>query len=264
MDPFLEVDPRWQEFHGWFIRELARLNLRQARDVGCSIGVERNIYQREPSGGLVLIGEPDALVGPDMSLSSWDIPPRQSQSMALAEPKAIHEVVLDPAQLELYKQDYLVVRELGRFTRILAVLELLSFANKEGSYVPRYREKRWRMLTSRVHFMEIDFLRGGENPSRQMFPEFTPTPYFILVARKTCLGRNEEGYPIRLQDRLPVIGLPIGPGRADLPLDLAAAFESAFDLSTQPASIDYQNETVPDPPLSIDDADFVKHLLKKR
>lgn len=106
-------------------------------------------------------------------------------------------------------------------------------------------------------FLEVD-------PSRQMFPEFTPTPYFILVARKTGLGRNEEGYPIRLQDRLPVIGLPIGPGRADLPLDLAAAFESAFDLSTQPASIDYQNETVPDPPLSIDDADFVKHLLKKR
>jgi hypothetical protein len=56
----------------------------------------------------------------------------------------------------------------------------------------------------------------------------------------------------------------VGPGRADLPLDLAAAFETAFDLCTQSASIDYQNEQVPDPPLSIDDADFVKHLLKKR
>src|SRR5439155_5690171 len=128
----------------------------------------------------------------------------------------------------------LVVRELGQFPRVLAVVELLSPANKSGSYVPRYREKRLRFLTSRAHFMEIDFLRGGDNPSRQLFPELPATPYFILVARKTALGRNEEGYPLRLQDPLPVVALPIGPPRPDLPLDLAAAFRAAFDLSVRP------------------------------
>ena len=108
----------------------------------------------------------------------------------------IHEVVLDPDELEQFKQDYLVVREIGQFARVLAAVEVLSPANKSGTYVPRYREKRLHWLASRAHFMEIDFLRDGENPSRQLFPELPPTPYFILVARKTGLGRNEEGYPL--------------------------------------------------------------------
>lgn len=261
MDPFLEVNPLWQEFHGWFIRELARLNSRQARDVGCQIAVERNVYRREPSGEMVLIGEPGALVGPDLSVAGWDHSAFEGNAVATAELKAIHRVQLDPDQMEIYKQDYLVVRELGSFTRILAVVELLSFANKLGSYLPRYREKRMRMLGSLAHFMEIDFLRAGDNRSRQMFPELTPSPYFIIVARKTDQGREEAGYPIHLQDRLPIVGLPLGPGRPDLPLDLAAAFESAFDLCTQTARIDYRNEAVPEPPLTVEDAMWVKGMF---
>jgi hypothetical protein len=263
MDPFLEINPRWQAFHGWFIRELARLNSDQALEVGCWIDVERSIYQREPNGQLVLIGEPDALVGPDLSVSRWENQPYHAASTALIEPIAVHEVVLDPAQMEIYKQDYLVVREMGEINRILAVVELLSFANKEGCYVPRYREKRMRLLTSHSHFMEIDLLRAGENPSRQLFPEVSVTPYFIFIARKTGCGRNEEGYPIRLQDRLPVIGLPLGPGRADLPLDLAAAFESALHLSTRPRLIDYRPEALPQPPLTREDAAWVQALLAR-
>jgi hypothetical protein len=100
MDPFLEVNPRWQVFHGWFVRKLAEQNLPRARELGCWIDVERSVYQREPSGELVLVGE------------------------------------------------YLVVRELGQFQRVLAVVEVLSFANKEGSYVLKYREKRSKFLTS--------------------------------------------------------------------------------------------------------------------
>jgi len=133
--------------------------------------------------------------------------------------------------METYKQEYMVVRETGEWARVLAVVELLSFANKQGNYAPKYREKRSRFLSSMVHFMEIDFLRDGDNPSRDLFPELPRTPYFIFVARKTGMGRNEEGYPLRLQDPLPVVGLPLGAGRPDLPLDLAAAFRSAYDLS---------------------------------
>ncbi|MDB5386845.1 MAG: hypothetical protein JWM11_2491 [Planctomycetaceae bacterium] len=261
MNPFLEMNPRWQEFHGWFIRELARLNSSKAREAGCLLGVERSIYQREPDGQLVLVGELDAFAGPDLSFLQGERPIQPGNATALVEPKAVHEVTLDPSQMELYKQDYLVVRQAGRFTRILAVLELLSFANKEGSYAPKYREKRMRLLTSQAHFMEIDFLRGGENPSRLMFPELQSTPYFIFVARKTGCGRNEEGYPIRLQERLPVIGLPIGLGRPDLPLDLAAAFESAVSLCIEMAEIRYQDEPVPDPPLSTEDADWIKSQI---
>jgi len=262
MDPFLEVNPRWETFHPWFVRELARQSSPKARELGCWIDVERTVYQREPSGEIVLIGEPDQAVGVDVTNAGWNDAPARNGGVAVAEPRAIHEVVLDPAALERIKQDYLVVRELGQFPRILAVVEVLSPANKKGSFVPRYREKRMKFLGSRAHFMEVDLLRQGDNPSRQLFPELPATPYFVFIARKTGLGRNEEGYPLRLQDSLPVIGLPVGPPRPDLPLDLAAAFQSAYDLSVRPGSIRYAEETPPEPPLSAADAAWVKQLIQ--
>ncbi len=249
MDPFLEVNPRWKALHAWFMRELARLALPKAQELGCWIDVERSVYQREPSGESVLIGEPDQIVGENVPGSPWGAAPTGHGAVAVAEPRAIHEVVLDPDALERIKQDYLVVREVDQFARVLAVVEVLSPANKTGNYAPRYREKRLWFLASRAHFLEIDFLRGGDNPSRQLFPELPDTPYFIFVARKTALGRNEEGYPLRLQDPLPVIGLPLGPPRPDLPLDLAGAFRAAFALSVRPGSIRYTEETVPEPAL---------------
>ncbi len=61
-----------------------------------------------------------------------------------------------------------------------------------------------------------------------------------------------------------MIGLPLGPGRRDLPLDLAAAFASAYDLSVQRGSINYGDDPVPGPPLSEADADWVKNLTRAR
>jgi hypothetical protein len=260
MDPFIEINPRWEGFHAWFVRELARQSLPKAQELGCWIDVERMVYQRDPDGDVVLIGGPDEAVAVDPTAPAWQAGP----AVALAEPKVIHEVVLDPKTLERVKQDYLVVRELGRFARVLAAVEVLSPANKSGSYVPRYREKRLHWLAARAHFMEIDLLRDGENPSRRLFPELPPTPYFIFVARKTGLGRNEEGYPLRLQDPLPVIGLPLGPPRPDLPLDMAAAFHAAYDLSIRPGSIDYERETPPPPPLDAADAAWAKSIAAAR
>jgi hypothetical protein len=264
MDPFLEISPRWEAFHAWFMRKLAEQALPKARELGCWIDVERTVYQREPTGEIVLIGEPDQTVGEGISSPAWSPSPPAPSAVALAEPKAIHEVVLDPATLERIKQDYLVVRELSQFPRVLAVVEVLSPANKSGSYVRRYREKRRKFLTSRSHFMEIDFLRGGSNPSRKLFSELPATPYFIFVARKTAVGRNEEGFPLSLQDPLPVIGLPLGPPRPDLPLDLPAAFQAAYDLSVRPGSIRYAEETPPPPPLSKADADWVNRLIQRK
>lgn len=266
MDPYLEVNPRWEAFHGWFVRKLAEQTMPRAREVDCWIDVERTVYQRTPSGEIILVGKPDDAIGVEAVPMSGNGQTgnghrRNSGGIALAEPRVVHEVVLDPETMERVKQDYLVVRELGKFNRILAVVELLSPANKSGNYVPRYREKRRRFLESGAHFMEIDFLRGGENPSRDLFPELAPTPYFIFVARKTPMGRKEEGYPLRLQEPLPLIGLPIGPPRPDLPLDLAAAFQAAHELSVRPGSIDYRQEEVPLPHLDEEDAAWVRRMV---
>jgi hypothetical protein len=260
MDPYLEENPRWELFHNWFVRELARQSLPRAQALGCWIDVERSVYLREPSGEILLIGEPDQVVGADSASRTGEDRYSSRSGTALAVPKAVHEVVVDPENPDRVKQDYLVVRETGVLERVLAVVEVLSPSNKGGSYMPRYRLKRRRLLESKAHFMEIDLLRAGENPSRGLFPELPAAPYFILVARKTTLGRNEEGYPIRLQETLPVLGLPIGPPRPDLPLDLPAALRSAYDLSMPRGRIRY-DQPPPGPALSEEEAAWVQQVL---
>lgn len=258
MDPFLEQNPQWEVFHGWFIRELARQSIGPARDLGCTIDVERTIYGRETTGELVLFGEPDVMLARDHmqydSLSS-------GSALAVAQPQAIHEVVLADTERETHKQEYIVVRLQGTWAPVLAVVELLSYANKRGIYAPKYREKRSRYLASGTHFMEIDFLRAGENPSRDLFPELPATAYFIYVARKNGFARLDEGYPLRLHDPLPKIGLPLGPGRPDLPMDLACAFRSAYELGYRSNWLLYGEVAVPEPALSEADQQWVERTI---
>lgn len=260
MDPYLEESPWWELFHAWFVRKLAEQSLPKAHALGCLIDVERDVYHKDPNGEVSLIGEPDETVAATSS-ASWT-GAEGATAVALAEPKAVNEVVLDPATRERHQQDYLVVREADKLERVLAVAELLSPANKGGTYMPRYREKRLRFLTARVHFMEIDLRREGDNPSRRLFPDLPATSYFIFVARKNPMGRREEGYPIRMQDPLPVIGLPLGPPRPDLPLDLPSAFQAAYDLTVQNRRVRY-DRSPPGPQLDHADAQWLEDHLRE-
>ncbi len=262
MDPFLERNPTWEDIHGWFIRKLVEQITPAIRRVGLEVGVERSVFRREPDSGLMLIGEPDFLSFQESTMVSptWD---RSGGGVAVAEPQAIHEVVLDDDEGSVHKQDYLVVREeLRGYVRVVAVAELLSPANKSGSYAALYREKRQHFLGSRSHFLEIDLLRDGDNPSRDRFPELPRTPYFIFLAHKKGLGWNEEGFPVRLQEPLPTIGLPLTPDRPILPLNLQAAFESAYNLSAFVSERLYGE--LPGSPLAELDQAFVNGILAQR
>jgi Protein of unknown function (DUF4058) len=261
MDPFLESQPRWEIFHGWFIRELARLTLPRASSMGCWIDVERDVYGEDPSGAMVSIGEPDQVFSVTAEERAWN--GNGGTVATLALPRSIREVVVDPDEAGQHRQQYLVVRDNQSWPRTLAVVELLSPANKSGKYAKTYNEKRAKLLAAKTHFMEIDLLRGGVNPLRDHFPDLAPTPYFVFVARKNMIGRNEEGFPLRLQDALPTIGLPLWGERPDLPLELGAAFQSAYELTTGGRPINYSTEALPPPPLSPDDAAWTESLLKQ-
>lgn len=259
----LWVEQHWESFHGWFVRELARQMLPKARALGCWVDVERSVYQKDPSGGVSLLGASDDTVWVKYDgANAWETGGGTALQVAIAEPKAIHEVVLNYVESERIKQDYLVVREMDQRRPVLAMIELLSPANKSGFYAPKYQEKRLTMLAVSAHFMEIDFLRSGDNPSRDLFPELDAAPYFIFVARKTATGRQEAGFPLLLQDPLPTVGLPIGPPRPDLPLDLQAAFEAAYELSIPPGLMPY--DLPPVPALDRDAAAWANAILRQQ
>lgn len=262
MDPFVETSTRWESLHAWFIRKLAENTLPAAIERGCWIDVEKDIYRSDPTGELILLGEPDNVISVSRGLTDVN-GDAATATLPTVVPQAVHEIDIDPYTTPAHRQQYLVVREDPSYPRVLAIVELLSPANKSGSYAAKYHEKRINLIGSSAHFLEIDLLRAGRNPLRERFPELPRTPYFMFLARQKRPGRKEEGYPIRLQDPLPLIALPLREGLADLPLDLGAAFRSAYDLSFGGRPIRYGVETVPEPPLTAEDATWVEHLVQR-
>ena len=90
--------------------------------------------------------------------------------------------------------------------QVVTVLELLSPANKyAGPDREQYLAKRAQILNSAIHFIELDFRRGGPRLPLEGLGE---CDYYALVSRFE--DRPQAGvWPIRLTDRLPVIPVPL-------------------------------------------------------
>ncbi len=257
MDPFWEAKPQWPVLHGWLIRELCRLALPKAQSLGYLMGVERSIYFRQSNGEVALLGQPDMFAEEVEPSRKWA---GTTGGLAVAEPKAVHKISM---RRRGFKQDYLVVKESRRPNPVVAVVEILSPGNKRGSYGRKYREKRQRFLDSAANFLEIDLLRAGTSPARDLFPELAPTPYFIYLAHKHGATRHDKAFPLTLPEALPVIGLPLGGrGAPILPLDLPTAFRAAMELAEGSEQIIYSLEELPLPALTAADAEFVERVLK--
>jgi hypothetical protein len=141
---------------------------------------------------------------------------------------------------------------------VVTVIELLSPTNKVAGARGRasYEQKRREVMTSSSHFVEIDLLRAGDHlHTRELLPE---AEYFVHVSRQ---DRRPRGlvWPIRLTQRLPVIGVPLREGDDDAPLDLQWVLETAYDRAAYDMQIDYGQQ--PTPPFPTELADWANQLL---
>ena len=120
----------------------------------------------------------------------------------------------------------------GRLGReLITVLELLGPANKRsGADREQYMAKREELLSSAVHFLEIDLLRGGR---RMPLENGRTCDYSVLVSRAE--ERPRAGFwPIRLRQRLPIVPVPLqskdpaGTALGSAQLDASAAIPGSF------------------------------------
>jgi hypothetical protein len=144
---------------------------------------------------------------------------------------------------------------------LVTLIEVLSPTNKIRGARGRasFLGKREETLASDVHWVEIDLLRGGV-PSVSR-PSLGPSDYRILVSRagERTLARY---WPVGLRQPLPVIGIPLRAPDADVPLDLGAVLNAAYDHAAYDLSVDYRRE--PDPPLKNEDAGWADRLLRQQ
>jgi hypothetical protein len=120
--------------------------------------------------------------------------------------------------------------------QVITTLEVLSLFNKTAGTRGRqaFLRKRKTIMTSPVHWIEIDLLRAGERP-----PEVVgKSDYYALLKRE---GRSDpfEVWFFDLRDKLPTIAVPLRPPFAGVPLNLQSVFNDVYSRAHYADSLDY-------------------------
>jgi hypothetical protein len=247
MNPYLEQDDVWHDFHERFLPHLAEVIGSQLAP-HYIVKIDEHVYIHEPPAERrTLLGRGDVFV------ASRQPAPAAGTAAATALAGAPAQVVLPSVDVE--GVSYLEIRD-RRERRLVTVIELLSPANKySGPDREQYLGKRGGLLASSVHLVEIDLLRGGpRTPFAGPLPE---CEYYAMVSRMEKRP-TADFWPIRLRDPLPVIPIPLRAPDPDARLDLQAALHHVYDTARYG---NYVYEGTPQPALGAADEAWARSLL---
>jgi hypothetical protein len=187
----------------------------------------------------------------------------------LAPPTARGRSVLVRVPHEEHRELFLdIYAQQDNGDRLVTTIEVLSPSNKTPGEHGRelYLRKHNEILDSKVHLVEIDLLRGGIHstavPHERALEESGPLDYHVCIH---FFDHFEDYlvYPIRLEEALPEIVIPLLPGDSPVLIDLQAIFDRAYELGPYRRRIRYHKET-PVPPLSAEQAEWAVRLLREK
>ncbi|NJN96142.1 MAG: DUF4058 family protein [Anaerolineales bacterium] len=182
-------------------------------------------------------------------------PPTSTGGAAVLEAEAIltAPLTIPLPQVRLVSVE---IRDVAQ-NQLVTSIEILSPVNKREPHLSQYRLKRLRLHEAGVHLLEIDLLRRGSRP--WMHPRIPETPYLALLTRAEIPA--VEVWPIRWQDNLPVLPVPLRHPDKDVLLDLAAALTAVYDEAYYHLSVDYSQEPPP-PPLAEGETAWLREQIK--
>lgn len=152
--------------------------------------------------------------------------------------------------------------------RLITSIEVLSHSNKTPGEQGRelYLRKQKELLDSKAHLVEIDLLRAGIRstavPRERVLEASGPFDYHVCIH---FFDHFEDYlvYPIRLEERLPEIAIPLLPGDSPVIVDLQAVFDRAYDIGPYQRRVHYHGEGSV-PRLSTEQAEWAKRVLQEK
>jgi len=252
MDPYLESPDLWPDVHHGLISEIqGSLNPLLRPNYVARVELRVYVSDEDDPGREVIIPDIRVESGPKRLGASK---PKQFSAVAVAEPLTIPLLLDDEIE-----EARLEIRHRPSDSRV-TIIEVLSPANKiRGSHDRiSFMNERRETLASAVHWVELDLVRAGL-PSVTR-PRLVPSDYRILVSRAE---EQRDGcyWPIGVRQPFPPFGIPLRGKDPDVPLDLRAVLDAAYDHGAYDLSIDYRRE--PDPPLQRKDRTWAHQLLRE-
>lgn len=247
MNPYLEQEDVWHDFHERFIPRLAEALTPQVQP-RYIVKLDQHAYIHElPAEDRRLIGRPDVYLAASGAAAQ--------QSVAAGEVLEGPVQALLPVAVDTERQGYVQVRD--RHSReLVTVLELLSPANKTpGPDREQYLAKRREFLAGGVNLVEIDLLRGGARPPVQGFP--ADAAYYALVSRSHRRPRADL-WPLTLRDPLPELPVPLRPGEPEARINLQDLLHQVYDAAGYEA---YVYEGAPEPALPATEAAWARQFV---
>jgi Protein of unknown function (DUF4058) len=244
MNPYLEQDDAWHDFHKRFLPAAAEVIGAQVQP-DYIVKIDEHVYVHElPHEPRRLLGRADLAVAPAHNLG---------------EPQPAVGLLDAPSRVRLPAVDveheaFIEIRD-RRSRELVCVVELLSPSNKRpGPDREQYLAKRRQILNSPAHLVEIDLLRGGTAMPSEDRPSCT---YSVMVSRAG--DRPVAGFwTIGLRDRLPMIPIPLRAPHADARLDVQALLDRIYDAAGYQF---YIYEGTPSPGLAQDDVAWSRQFL---
>jgi hypothetical protein len=242
MNPYLEHDDSWSDFHNRFIVAAADAIGAQVQPAYI-VKIDQNVFVQEPE-------EDEYQVRPDVFLSE-DLKANPARSTAAVAAPARARIV--PA-ISPEKDVYIEIRD-KEDRKLITAVELLSPSNKEhGDTRAQYLAKRTMYFKSGVHLVELDLLRGG--PRMPLAPK--PEGDYCVMVSRVEQRPDVDVWSIGLRQTLPTIPIPLRAGEREASLELKAVLDRVYDAAGYGYYI-YGHE--PEPPLSPEDRAWARQLI---
>jgi len=228
MDPYLENPVYWPDFHSRFNNTWCEA-IADSLPPNYEATLGERVYLVEHDPEVRKLGYPDVAVSQSEEPSSTT--PASAGGVATLEPVTIPLMILEGP-----RQTYIEILHQPDRT-LVAVLELLSPANKEEPGRFEYLAKQRAFVHQKVHLVELDLLLEGRRlPLERPLP---PADYYYLVSR----GDHRpdcQVYFWTLRLPLPKMPVPLRSPDPDIIIDLGAVFTTAYERGRFGRRINYQ------------------------
>jgi hypothetical protein len=231
IDPYLEGQSYWRDFHARFITYLSEaINERLPDQYDARIDERVNMVELE-----YFVKDREFL--PDVAVVRYgeSIGEPGSRTTATAVLTADEPVTVPVKFLSEERETFIEIRRLPDRT-LVAVIELLSPSNKVEPGYGEYLVKRDALLRQPIHSVELDFLVVGRRVL--MARPLPPGDYFALVARSDRRPACDV-YAWSLRQPLPKVAIPLLQPDRDIVLDLSALFATTYERGRYARAIDY-------------------------